>query len=111
MKLIDMVNFLFSKNAGPYLTTFDILFRDEEMFRFGCKSGIFSKETLGRVFRVSPERILSIHEFAPARVIKFTMIREISSGDFGDRTVFGSQLWAPLIDIDVPLPNERKGSS
>lgn len=111
MKLIDMVNFLFSKNAGPYLTTFDVLFRDDEMFRFGCSSGVFNKEKLAEVFCVKPDRILSIHEYAPACVIKFTMIREISSGDFGDRTVFGSQLWAPLINVEIPLPNERTSPS
>lgn len=102
MKLIDMVNFLFSKNAGPYLITFDVLFRDEEMFERGRRSKVFNKESLARLYRVSPDRILSIREYAPANVIKFTMIRDISSGDFGDRTVFGAQQWAPLIDFEIP---------
>jgi hypothetical protein len=102
VKLIDMVNFLFSKNAGPYLVTFDVLFRNEEMYERGRRSGVFNKETLAKLYRVTPDRILSIREYAPANVIKFTMIRAISSGDFGDRTVFGSQQWAPLIDFEVP---------
>ncbi|MBI4279778.1 MAG: DUF4387 domain-containing protein [Armatimonadetes bacterium] len=102
MKLIDMVNFLFSKNAGPYLITFDVLFKDDACYEQGRRSGIFNKETLARLYRVPPERILSIYEYDAARVIKFTMIREISSGDFGDRTVFGSQQWAPLIDLEIP---------
>jgi hypothetical protein len=102
VKLIDMVNFLFSKNAGPYLVTFDVLFRDDAMFDHGRRSGVFNKKTLAQLFNVELERILSIYEYAPARVIKFTIIRDISSGDFGDRSVFGSQLWAPLIDLEVP---------
>lgn len=102
MKLFDMVNFLFSKNAGPYLITFDVLFKDDATYEQGRRSGVFTRETLARLFRVAPDRIYSIHEYAPARVIKFTMIREVSSGDFGDRTVFGSQQWAPLIDIEIP---------
>ena len=102
MKLIDMVNFLFSKNAGPYLITFDMLFRDEEMFDRARKSGVFKKETFAKLFKVPVDRILSIYEYRAARVIKFTMIRKISSGDFGDSTVFGAQQWAPLIDLEVP---------
>jgi hypothetical protein len=97
-----MVNFLFSKNAGPYLVTFDVLFKDDAMYAHGRKSGVFNRETLAALFGVKPDRILSIYEYDPARVIKFTMIREISSGDFGDRTVFGAQQWAPLIELEVP---------
>lgn len=102
MKLIEMVNFLFSKNAGPYLITFDVLFKDDASYEHARQSGVFNKETLARLYRVPPERILSIYEYDAARAIKFTMIRDISSGDFGDRSVFGSQQWAPLIDLEIP---------
>ena len=101
MKLIDMVNFIFSKNAGPYMVTFDVLFSDDEMYALGRGSGFFTKPRLAELFNVEPERIYSIYEYEPARVIKFTMIREISSGDFGDRSVFGAQQWAPLIDVEI----------
>lgn len=102
MKLIDMVNFLFSKNAGPYVVTFDVLFMDDTSYERARRSGIFNQKTLAQLYNVPPASIYSIHEYEPARVIKFNMIREISSGDFGDRTVFGCQLWAPLIDLDIP---------
>ena len=101
-RLVDEVQFLFSKNAGPYLVTFDAVFSDEESYRRVRDSGVFTKETLARLFKVEPERILSIHVYDAGRVLKFTMTREISSGDFGDRTVFGSQLWAPLIALEIP---------
>ncbi|MEA2332619.1 MAG: hypothetical protein QOH58_2757 [Thermoleophilaceae bacterium] len=101
-KLVDLVAFLFSKNAGPYLTTFDIVFPDEESYRHVCDSGVFTKEKVAELYKVPVERILSIHNYDAGRIIKFTMTREISSGDFGDRSVFGSQQWAPLIELEVP---------
>lgn len=101
-KLIDLVNFLFSKNAGPYLITFDVLFKDETSYERGRRSGVFTKERLAAIYKVPPTRILSIYEYAAARAIKFTMIREVSSGDFGDSTVFGSQQWPPLIEVEIP---------
>jgi hypothetical protein len=101
-RLVDVVAYLFSKNAGPYLITFDVVFPDEASYRSVCDSGLFSREMLANLYRVPLERIVSLHEYDPGRIIKFTMTREPSSGDFGDRSVFGSQQWAPLIDLEVP---------
>jgi hypothetical protein len=101
-KLIDEVQFLFSKNAGPYLVTFDAVFASDEPYRRVRDSGVFTKERLARLFNVAPERILSIYSYDAGRVLKFTMVRDVSSGDFGDRTVFGSQLWTPLISLEIP---------
>jgi hypothetical protein len=100
-KLIDLVQFLFSKNAGPYLVTFDAVFDNEDAYQMVCDSGVFTKERMAALFKVPVERILSVHRYDAGRVIKFTMIREISSGDFGDRSVFGSQWWPPLISLEI----------
>jgi hypothetical protein len=100
--LIDFVEFLFSKNAGPYVITFDAVFKDEAAYDHVRSSGVFNKAALARLFNVPEVRILSIHEYPAGRVIKFNIIRDISSGDFGDRSVFGSQLWAPLISLEIP---------
>jgi len=101
--LRDLVTFLFSKNAGPYLITFDILFRSREAYRTAKGSGIFTAETFARLYKVPPERVISVYEYDAADMIKFTMIRDISSSDFGDRSVFGAQQWAPLLDLSVPI--------
>jgi hypothetical protein len=101
-KLIDEVQFLFSKNAGPYLVTFDAVFDSEESYRRVRDSGVFTKERMAQLFKVPVERIISVHAYDAGRVLKFTMVRDVSSGDFGDRTVFGSQLWAPLITLEIP---------
>lgn len=101
--LRNLVTFLFSKNAGPYLVTFDILFRDREAYQNAKKSGIFTAETFARLYKVSPDRVVSVYEYDAADMIKFTMIRDVSSSDFGDRSVFGAQQWAPLLDLSVPL--------
>ncbi len=101
--LKDLVTFLFSKNAGPYLVTFDILFKSREAFEQAKASGVFNRETFAKLYKVLPERIISVYEYDAADMIKFTMIREISSSDFGDRSVFGSQMWAPLLDLHVTV--------
>jgi hypothetical protein len=101
-QLIDLVEFLFSKNAGPYLITFDVVFKDDATFEMVRRSKVFNKARIAELFHVPESRVHSIHEYPAGRVIKFNLIRDISSGDFGDRTVFGSQLWAPLITLEIP---------
>lgn len=101
--LSELVTFLFSKNAGPYLITFDILFKDKKTYDAARASGVFTRETFARLYKIAPKRIISVYEYDAANMIKFTMIREISSSDFGDSSVFGSQQWAPLLDLPVPI--------
>jgi hypothetical protein len=105
-KLIDLVEFLFSKNAGPYIVTFDAVFKDDQTYRMVCESGVFTKQGMASLFNIPEDRILSVHHYDAGRVIKFNLIREISSGDFGDRTVFGSQLWTPLISLEIPVTRQ-----
>lgn len=101
--LRELVTFLFSKNAGPYLITFDILFKSREDYEKAKASGVFTRDTFAALYKVAPERIISVYEYDAADMIKFTMIREVSSSDFGDRSVFGSQQWAPLLELPVPV--------
>ena len=100
--LRELVTFLFSKNAGPYLITFDILFKSRAAYERAKRSGVFNRETFARLYKVPPEKIISVYEYDAADMIKFTMVRDISSSDFGDRSVFGAQQWAPLLDLSVP---------
>jgi hypothetical protein len=107
VKLIDLVDFLFSKNAGPYLITFDIIFKNLATFDRARNSGVLNREKIAALYHVPIERVGAVYEYKPGRIIKFSITREISSGDFGDRSVFGSQQWAPLIDVEIPASSGR----
>lgn len=41
----------------------------------------------------------------PALAIRFTIRRTIPSGSPGDRDMFGSQHYGPLLDVEIPLGN------
>jgi hypothetical protein len=104
-RLVDMVAFLFSKNAGPFLITFDLVFPDDASYEHVRDSGVINPSAVARLLRIPESRVLSIHEYDAGRIIKFTIVRDQPSGAFGDRSVFGSQQWAPLIDLEVPDRN------
>ena len=57
---------------------------------------------------------IQLHAFAPTDVLftefpaghafKATIPRAVSSGDVGDTDVYGAQQHAPLLEVDIPLP-------
>jgi hypothetical protein len=42
----------------------------------------------------------------PAFAIKFTIYRARPSGSPGDPDIFGAQQYAPLMDVEIPLPGK-----
>ena len=92
-----------SKNAGPDKITFDVIMKDRSAYDAVRRSGILSRESIQRLFNVPPERISDHVEFDPALAIKFTLYRTVPSGSLGDPDIFGSQQYAPLLGLEVPL--------
>ena len=61
-------------------------------------------------FKTARERelflqLISVNGVGPGLAIKFTIRRERPSGSPGERDVFGSQQYAPLFDVAVPVPD------
>ena len=101
--LKDLAKTIRSKNAGVDLVTFDIIFEDFDTYRAVCDSGVLTRESVARLYRVDPSVIVEFVTFDPAPAIKFTLRRDRPSGSPGDPDIFGSQQYAPLLDLEVPL--------
>ncbi|MBI4183944.1 MAG: DUF4387 domain-containing protein [Proteobacteria bacterium] len=99
-RLREMVKVLRSKNAGPFALTFDILFKDESLFRRALASGAFAPAALAALLDFPTDRIRVV-PFPPAWAIKVTVPRRHSSGSFDDTDVFGCQQHAPLLDLEI----------
>uniref|UniRef100_A0A9E7ZTI8 DUF4387 domain-containing protein n=1 Tax=Bosea sp. NBC_00436 TaxID=2969620 RepID=A0A9E7ZTI8_9HYPH len=91
-----------SKNAGVDHITFDVIFPDRASYDHVRASGALSPDAVCRVFGIERTRLTDHVEFDPAFAIKFTIARESGSGSLGDGDLFGSQHYAPLIDIPIP---------
>lgn len=102
-KLVDITDIIRSKNAGPYELTLDIMFKDYESFEKVCKSGAINEKLICELYRITPDQIISIVQFTPAKAIKVTIKRPIASGDLGETDVYGAQQHAPLLGIEVDI--------
>jgi hypothetical protein len=100
MQLQDMARIVRSKNAGPCLITFDLIFeRPEDFIRVRSQLARLRTEVAARYGR--SENQVRVIDYAPAQAVKITIPRNIVSGDVGDLDVYGAQQHAPLLEIEI----------
>lgn len=100
-RLRDMAKVVRSKNAGPFMITFDMLFRNREDMDKVVKAGVLTVDRLSNLLKCAQNEI-TVHVYPPANAIKITIPRRHSSGAFDDSDVFGCQQHAGLLDVEVP---------
>ena len=99
--LKDLASTIRSKNAGVDHITFDILFKERVLFDRVRDSGVITRESIARLYRIPMERITEFVWFEPANAIKFTIRRIRPSGGPGEHDLYGSQQYAPLFDLEI----------
>jgi hypothetical protein len=103
MRLGDYAAVVRSKNAGPFVVTFDILFEDVAALERVRATGDLTVETVARAFEVSPNQIRDFAYYPFACAVKFSMMRPTASGSRFDTDVYGAQQYAPLADLPLAL--------
>lgn len=103
IKLTDIAEVIRSKNSGPYELTFDIIFKDWDVFDRICEAGVINRQLIAGLYHIPVEKVIGIIEFRPAKAIKATIVRPRASGDLGETDVYGSQQHAPLLGIEFEL--------
>ncbi len=101
--LADLASVVRSKNAGPFVLTFDVFFNEGETFRKVRDAGVITKASLAELYRVSENDILEITFFEPAEALKISIKRWVSSAAPGDTDVFGAQQHVPLMSLSFEL--------
>ncbi len=103
LKLSDLATVIRSKNAGPFLITLDVFFKDEATFKIVRDSGAITRHRIAEIYRIREDDIHEITFFEPAVALKITLKRWISSASPGDTDVFGAQQHVPLMNLQVKI--------
>ena len=101
MTLSEAAMVIRSKNAGPFIFTFDILFADNDSFERVRAAGKIDRASVAKAYGVSPNEILGFDYFPFANAIKFSIKRPTASGAHGDSDVYGAQQHAPLLMMEA----------
>jgi uncharacterized protein DUF4387 len=101
MMLADLASLIRSKNAGPFILTFDIMFPDDESYLRVKTSGVLTIARFAQLFRCQEKHVL-FFECDNARAFKFSIPRPIVQGNLGDGDMHGGQQFIPLMGIQIP---------
>ena len=99
-KLWEVTKLIRSKNVGPWELTFDVIFKDDEMYRKVRDAKTINAEWFAKTYRLTPE-VVTIINYDAASAIKITIPRPVISGDIDDTDVFGGQQYGPLVELEV----------
>jgi hypothetical protein len=100
-KLGDLARLIRSKNAGPFVLTFDIMFDDDDAYRKVIKSRVLTKSRFAAIYHVPEEDVLFFQHDA-AKAIKISIPRPYVQCDLDDGDAYGGQQHAPLVELEVP---------
>ena len=101
MRLGDIATVVRSKNAGPFLLTFDVLFSNEDELDRVKAGGNLTRESVARAYQVSPNEIIDFDYYPFACAVKFSLKRPVPSGSPSDTDVYGAQQHVPLLELEI----------
>ena len=99
--LASLARLIRSKNAGPFVLTFDIMFDDEASYLRVKRSGALTRDTIARIYGLPAAEVLFFF-CDHARAVKASIPRPVTQGDVSDCDGHGGQQYAPLMDIEIP---------
>lgn len=99
--LASLARLIRSKNAGPFVLTFDVMFDDQLTYNRVRNSGLLTRETIAKLYNQDIEKVLFFY-CDHALAVKASIPRPVIQGDVGDSDGHGGQQYAPLMDIEIP---------
>jgi hypothetical protein len=102
-KLVDITDIIRSKNSGPYELTIDLMFSTFDFYKKVCAAKVINEKLVCELYKITPQDIINIIEFDPAKAIKVTIKRPICSGDPGETDVYGAQQHGPFLNLTFDL--------
>ena len=103
--IADIAKVVRSKNSGPFELTFDVMFDDARLYQQVKASGDVTRESLGALYGVAGADITNFQFFDPALAFKLTIRRPAAQGSVGETDTFGAQQHAPILALQVQLPD------
>ena len=100
-RLSEIASLIRSKNAGPFVLTFDIMFDTDSDYERVRGSGALNRAVFARLYACAPDAV-RFFECPEMRAFKFSIRRPQVQGDPGDGDMHGGQQYVPLMNIEIP---------
>ena len=100
-RLKDLCSVLRSKNAGPFLITLDMIFKDREAYDAVARDRLITRELIAERYGFEPEDVVVVEYIDALCAVKATYKRRFAAGSPGDSDCFGMNQEGPLLDIEI----------
>lgn len=100
-KLTSLASVIRSKNSGPYELTFDIIFKEFDIYEQVKAAQVFTPKMFSSLYKINESDVVSLVYFDPAKAVKITIVRPLVSGALGESDVYGAQQHAPLMGLEI----------
>jgi len=100
-KLKDLAQLMRSKNAGPFVLTFDIMFDSMQDYVRVRDSGVISQELFASLYGTPVDEV-EIYHVDNAQAIKASIPRPTFQGEIDDTDSHGGQAFGPLVNLEIP---------
>jgi hypothetical protein len=102
VRLEDLCAVCRSKNAGPFLITLDMIFKDPAAYGVVAAGRLITRELVADRYRIPPEDVVAIEYIDGLNAVKASYKRRLPAGSPGDPDCYGMNQEAPLLDISFP---------
>ncbi len=96
----ETVQYIRSKNAGPFWLTIDLFCDSDEAYEKLTKSDKMNADTIAAVYGIDEESI-NIFMLPKLRVVKISFPRKVIQGTPEDADMHGGQQYLPLLDVEI----------
>lgn len=101
--LSELCSIIRTKNAGPFLFTLDMVFKDESVYQAVKNHQLLTRELIAAVYGVPVESVVVFETFDNVMAFKATMRRQKTAGSPGDSDVYAMNQEVPALNIRLPL--------
>jgi hypothetical protein len=98
--LSDLCSLIRSKNAGPFVLTFDLMFSSKENYERARRRCPLKPERVARIYGVRAADVC-VFFCDNACAIKISIPRPVVQCDPGDNDCYGGQQYVPILEMRV----------
>jgi Domain of unknown function (DUF4387) len=102
VRLEDLCAVLRSKNAGPFLITLDMIFKNPAAYQAVKAARLISEELVAERYRIPPGDVVAIEYIDALNAVKASYKRRFPAGSAGDSDCYGMNQEAPMLDVGLP---------
>lgn len=109
--LLDYCSLIRSKNAGPFVLTFDLMCREVVHFETLVASQKLTRELIADLYSCEADDVTLVNHRS-ALAVKISIPRPVVQGSVRESDMYAGQQYVPLLDIELPdIEGQESGLS